>query len=159
MSYALSMESAARTLGSDRRLIVWVFFVLLLRSILALSGQAVVALILSMKGNPAPALAAAGWWTVYGTAVDIGCLLVIGWLLKREGLRIADLVGFQKKQLPWDILKGIGILAIVFPVVMVAGGIIASLLAYGSLQPPIPDGFLNRSLPVWAVIYSRASGG
>lgn len=38
---------------------------------------------------------------------------------------------------------------------MIAGGSIANLLVYGSVQATIPEGFLGRSLPVWAVIYSR----
>jgi len=56
-------------------------------------------LILIAVNIKTPTLAATSWWTVYGTLVDFGCLLTIYILLRREGLRIRDLLSLIKLKL------------------------------------------------------------
>lgn len=43
------------------------------------------------------------WWTVWGSVVDIGSLLVVGALARREGLRLRDLTGVGRRRLRKDL--------------------------------------------------------
>jgi hypothetical protein len=43
------------------------------RPVLSVAAQSGVALLLYTKGRSQPFRRAAGWWMVYGTAVDVGC--------------------------------------------------------------------------------------
>lgn len=60
----------------SRRQIAWHGPLLIVagRSAMILAAQASIAAILLLRGEPQPWLAAAPWWTVYGTLVDVGCL-------------------------------------------------------------------------------------
>ncbi len=44
---------------------------------------------------------------------------------------------------------------IVFPVTVFGGGMLAQLIAYGSLHPVLPEATFIRSLPLLGVLYSR----
>ena len=63
------------------------------RPALALTAQSALALVLRAAGRPAPFRAAAGWWMVYGSAVDVGCLTMIAAAARREGLPMREAVG------------------------------------------------------------------
>lgn len=95
------------------------------------------------------------WWSVYGTLADIGCLGLLVWLMRREGIRLMDLVGFDRKKLKADIAIGLGIMLVVFPIVVFGFGQLAMLLIYGSTSPSFPEGTFIRTLPLLAVLYSR----
>jgi uncharacterized protein len=95
------------------------------------------------------------WSSVYGTLVDFGCLGLLIWLTKREGIRLRDLIGFVKSKLKTDIPLGLGIFVIVFPVTIIGLGRLAMLAAYGTLNPVFPEFTFIRTLPLLAVLYSR----
>jgi len=61
----------------------------------AIAAQATVAFVFLIRGKAKPWLLAAPWWTVYGTLIDIGCLLALTYLMRQEGGRLLDLVGVQ----------------------------------------------------------------
>ena len=82
------------------------------------------------------------WWSVYGTLVDFGCLGLLIWLTRREGIRLPDLIGFVKSNLKTDIPLGVGIFIIVFPVTIFGLGRLAVWIAYGNLNPVFPEGIL-----------------
>ena len=63
------------------------------RIVLMLLAQALVAAIFLLRGAGHPWLAAAPWWTVYATLIDIGCLTLLWKFTHREGMAIRDLVG------------------------------------------------------------------
>ena len=92
---------------------------------------------------------------MYGTLIDLGCLALLFWLTSREGIRLRDLFGFTKNKLKIDISIGLGIFLIVFPLTVFGGGMLAELIAYGSLSPVLPEATFIRTLPVLAVLYSR----
>jgi len=118
-------------------------------------AQGFVALMFVLQRHPSPGSAAAAWWTVYGTLVDIGCLVLLFRLTRREGIRLADLVGFSRNTLLADILLGAVLFAVLFPVVAGGGSLLASLLVYGTTHPNLPPEVFYRSLPLWGVLYSR----
>jgi hypothetical protein len=88
--------------------------------------------------------------------VDIGCLALMTWLTRAEGIRLRDLLGRIRLRWGRDIFIGIGCL-LVFPFFM-AGASFGSKLVYGSTQPNLYPGLLAvRSLPIWATVYSLSA--
>lgn len=150
-----SQEALRRRL-SERRL-GWVRPVLMVfaRSAFALSAQGLVALMFLVQGHTSPGTAAGAWWTVYGTLVDIGCLVLLFRFTRREGIGLVDLVGFSRNMLIADVFLGVGLFLVLFPVVVAGGSLIASLLVYGTSHPDLPPEIFRRSLPRWGVLYSR----
>jgi membrane protease YdiL (CAAX protease family) len=95
------------------------------------------------------------WWPVYGTLVDFGCLGLMFWLTKREGIRLLDLVGLVKSKLKTEIPLGLGLFVIIFPVAIFGGGALAQLIAYGTLNPTFPENTFTHTLPLLALLYIR----
>ncbi|HJS19819.1 MAG TPA: hypothetical protein VJ785_13815, partial [Anaerolineales bacterium] len=75
---------------------------------LALLAQGITVWLLTQMQSPSPSIAVRSWWTVYGTVVDLGCLALLAWLVKREGILLLDLVSFDRRKLKVDILIGLG---------------------------------------------------
>jgi hypothetical protein len=73
---------------------------------LILLAQALAAGVFAPRGHPAPWRAAATWWSVYGTLVDLGCLALMWRFTRAEGITIRDLIGAIR--LRRDILAGLG---------------------------------------------------
>ena len=131
------------------------FLILLARPGLAILAQGIFILVFIQGGVPAPTTAVRHWWTVYGTFIDLGCLGILFWLTRHEGIRLFDLLSFDKTKIKKDILIGVGIFLVVFPLSVFSGGLVGGWLAYGSLNPTFPDGGFIRVLPLWAVWFSR----
>jgi uncharacterized protein len=127
----------------------------LIRPILALSVQGIIVLLLRQFQIQSPTVAVRNWWTVYGTLVDLVCLILLFRLTKVEGINLFSLRSFDRSRLKHDILLGLGIFMVVFPITVIGGSLLAGLLAYGTFQPTLPEGGFIRSLPLWAVVYSR----
>ena len=72
------------------RIGLWVAAQLLVAGLLVMSG--------SLRGEP-PMRAAAAWWMVYGSLVDLGTLAVLIGLTRRDGLPLRALVGLRIT--PW----------------------------------------------------------
>lgn len=125
------------------------------RPSLLLLAQGITLLLFMQLNIPNAAVVVRNWWTVYGTLVDLGCLGLLIWLTKREGIQLRDLIGFAKNKLKTDIPLGLGIIFIVFPVTVFGFGRLAMLIAYGSLNPIFPEATFTRTLPLLAVLYSR----
>jgi hypothetical protein len=128
---------------------------IVVRPALALIAQGITFLILAQLNVSNPGIAVRNWWSVYGTLIDLGCLGLLLWLTRREGVRLGDLVAFSKSRLKKDIPLGLGIFIVVFPVTVFGGGMLAQLIAYGSLNPVLPEATFIRSLPLLGVLYSR----
>jgi len=118
------------------------------RAALAVAAQALVAAIFALRSSPTPWHDAEPWLPVYGTLIDAGCLSLLWWLTRREGIRLFDLVGFDRPRLARDIALGF---ALVPPsLVFILGGVYAAgWLVYGTLTPP----YLYTHLPLWAALY------
>jgi len=150
-------QEAVQTRAAEGR-ISWTGPLLLVtgRSALSLVAQALVAAVFAVRGDPAPWLSAAPWWTVYATLVDLGCLALMWKFTRAEGITLRDLIGPIRWQGGRDLYAGLGLNLLVFPL-FVGGGVLSSLLVYGSLHVDVYPGLLfGRVLPVWAVLYSRS---
>ena len=76
------------------------------RSFFMIVAQALVAAIYWLRGNPSPWNAAAPWWTVYATLVDMGCLALMVKFPRAEGIRLRDLIGRVRLRWGYDIFWG-----------------------------------------------------
>ncbi len=124
------------------------------RSGLMIASQAVTGCWLRLRFGSWSWNAAARWWTVYGTLVDVGCLALMAACTRKEGIRLRDLIG--RVRLPWgrDLFLGAGVLLLVFPFFGLAASA-ASRLVWGTAQPQLYPGLLaGRALPLWGAIYS-----
>lgn len=122
---------------------------------LLLLAQGITFLLFRQLNVQNAAVAIRNWWTVFGTLADFGCLGLLVWLTRREGVGLRDLIGFARSKLKFDIPLGLGIFVIVFPLTVFGGGMLAMLIVYGRLNPPFPEGTYIRTLPLLAVLYSR----
>jgi uncharacterized protein len=131
------------------------WLVLAARPALALLTQGGMLLLFAQLKVSNTPITVRNWWTVYGTLVDLGCLGLLVWLTRREGLRPRDLLAFAPSKLKRDVALGVGIFAVVFPLCVLGGGMLAGLAAYGNANPVLPEAAFIRSLPFFAVLYSR----
>ena len=128
---------------------------LMTRSLLLFLGQSITALIFLMQENPEPWLASLPYWNVFGSLADIGCLILLHNLIKKEGYGILDLLRAPNNPFWRDILIGVGLFLLIFPIAIIGVTVLANLLLYGSLEPNFESGLLiARQLPAWARLYS-----
>ncbi len=118
------------------------------RAACAVGAQALVAAVFALRSSPTPWHDAEPWLPVYGTLIDAGCLALLWQLTRREGIRLFDLVGFERTHLVRDALLGLALVPA--SLVFLLGGVYAtSWLLYGTLTPP----FLFGPLPLPAALY------
>src|SRR5919106_954020 len=79
------------------------------RSACAVGAQALVAAVFALQSSPTPWHDAEPWLPVYGTLIDVGCLALLWRLTRREGIRLFDLVGFDRSRLGRDALLGLAL--------------------------------------------------
>lgn len=127
----------------------WPLILVAARLVLAMLVQALVAGFFWLRGDPTPWQAAAPWWIVYGTLIDLGCLALLTRQLRKEGLRLFDLLGFERRLLGKDLLLGLGY-TFLFVLMAMAGGMIFAPLIYGVPQAPAP----MSGLPLWGTLYA-----
>jgi hypothetical protein len=150
-----SPQAMQARLAAGRLSLFGPLLMLFARSGFILLAQGLTFLVLTQRAVQNPAVAVRNWWSVYGTLADVGCLGLLLWLTRREGLRLPDLIGFVKSKLKTDILLGLGIFVIVFPITIIVFGRLAMLIAYGRPDPVFPEYTFIRTLPLLAVLYSR----
>ena len=118
------------------------------RAACAVGAQALVAAVFALRSSPTPWHDAEPWLPVYGTLIDAGCLALLWRLTRREGIRLFDLVGFERTRLVRDALLGFALIPA--SLVFILGGIYAAgWLLYGTLTPP----YLFGPLPLPAALY------
>jgi len=118
------------------------------RAACAVGAQALVAAVFARLASPKPWHDAEPWLPVYGTLIDAGCLALLWWLTRREGIRLLDLVGFERTRLVRDTLLGLALIPV--SLLFILGGIYAvGWLLYGTLTPPN----LFGTLPLPAALY------
>jgi len=127
----------------------WPLIIVFARLVFAVLAQALIAGLYMLKGYPTPWQAAAPWWIVYGTLIDIGCLVLLAWLARREGIRLFDLISYQRQHLGRDLLLGMGFV-VLFIILAIGGGIIFGPLIYGATPAPA----IMVPLPLWGALYS-----
>jgi membrane protease YdiL (CAAX protease family) len=131
---------------------------LAVRSILALVCQALVATIF-FRGTADGWDQAGEWWRVYGTAIDVGCIVLLAWLARREGVRPLDLGSYGGQRWLRDVLIG---LALFVPLLLAFAGptvLLETLLNSGSAPVPgagLPMAGTLYALLIWPIVWSLA---
>lgn len=124
------------------------------RTFILLASQSLCALIFRLRHDAEPWRSSTAWWTVYGTVADLGCLALLVAVMRRQELRLRDLVGTSTLDPFRILLRGLLYFLLVMPVFL-AGFVLGSYLVYGDIRPHVDAGLLgSRRLPVWALIYS-----
>jgi hypothetical protein len=134
----------------DEGTLTWRGPVLMLfaRAACAVAAQGLVAAVFALRSSPTPWHDAEPWLPVYGTLIDTGCLALLWRLTRREGIRLFDLVGFERTRLAHDVLLGLALIPACL--VFILGGVYgAGWLLYGTLTPP----YLFGCLPLPAALY------
>jgi hypothetical protein len=122
------------------RIALWLGVQLLLAGLLVLAGSAA-------TGSQALDDAAA-WWMVYGALVDLGTLVVILWLLRRDGGAYRRLLGLPTAAWP-VVLGALGVLAASVPAMAFSAELNRAF--YGDATPPM---FAVIDVPPLASVFS-----
>jgi membrane protease YdiL (CAAX protease family) len=118
------------------------------RSGFALAAQGLVAAVFALRASRTPWRDSEPWLPVYGTLIDAGCLALLWRLTRREGIRLFDLVGFERSRLGRDLLLGLALIPV--GLVLILGGVSAAAwIVYGAPRPP----YLYGALPLPAALY------
>jgi hypothetical protein len=121
---------------------------LFVRASFAVVAHALVAAVFALRSSPTSWRDAEPWLPVYGTLIDAGCLALMWRLTRREGIRLFDLVGFERSRLVRDVLLGLVLIPVSLGFIF-GGTYPAGWLVYGTLAPP----FLLGHLPLPAALY------
>ena len=129
--------------------------VVFLRCILLIFFQGTLATYFHLQGSQTPWESAAKWWTVYGTLVDISCLITLFFALKKEGKNIVTLLDYDKSLIIKDIKLGLTIFFSIFPLLGLLYAFGTGYLIFNESTLDIIYGQLGeRTLPNWAFYYS-----
>lgn len=133
----------------------WVVLVILARSLFLILYQGLLACHYASINDPEPWGSAAQWWTVYGTAVDISCLILLAMLLKREGKGLFSLLDFDRTKVISDIKKGFLVFILIFPLIgfLYSSGM-GKLILNETSYNLISGQLALRTLPSWGFYYS-----
>lgn len=119
------------------------------RFTLAIAVFALTTLLAIVAGAHDPLAAAGSWWMVSGTLIDLGCLLALSLLVRREGIRLLDLIQVDRSRIGREVLLGFGIVLLVVPALAINAAL--TVVFYGSKLPPQ---VALVHLPLWATVYS-----
>ncbi len=154
MTIDIAERNSAVSIASRSRagLILWqgILIVLFARSILAVVLHLLLAAWFSAQGHVDPMAAAAPWYIVYGSLIDVCCLVLLWRLTRQEGIGLRDLVGFQRKKLWRDVLFGVALMVLFGGIAFLLSGFVLGPIIYGAELPPLP----MSPLPLWAAIYA-----
>lgn len=118
------------------------------RSACAVVAQALVASVFLLRSSPAPWHDSESWLPVYGTLIDAGCLALLWRFTRVEGIRLFDLLGFDRARLKADVLLGFALIPL--SLAFILGGVYGvGWLLYGTPTPP----YLFARLPLPAAVY------
>jgi len=155
MKLKTNIESKIALKEVNGQMINWAIILVLSRCILLIIVQGILALYFNSIGHQSPWESAAEWWTVYGTAVDISCLCLLIYALKKEGREISSLFDFNSNRIFKDLKSGILVYILIFPVIGLLYSMgIGYLLFNESTLNSITGQLAERTLPNWAFYYS-----
>jgi hypothetical protein len=129
----------------------WPLMLTFTRFFLALLFQFLLTFLLVYLKNPTPLKSAGKWFTVYGTLIDIVCLILIYRQINKEGKTFKDLINIDSKHIIKSELTGLGYTLFLFPI-SIAGTILSAFLIYGTFNAQQIMG----GIPLWGAIYSVA---
>lgn len=128
----------------------FLIIVLLSRTVFAVIAQGIFTFITFLSNQPLTYLESGRWWTVYGSAIDLGCLALLLIVFKKNGgFSFRKVIDVSKTHLKKDLKQAVLILILLLPLT-IAWGSLMSTLIFGIVSAPIIAG----PLPLWAALYS-----
>ncbi len=107
------------------RIVLWIGVQLLVAGLVVLGGSA---------GAREPVNAAAAWWMVYGSLIDLGTLAVLLWVIRRQGIPYRRLLG--PGAAAWQVVLGVAAMLLASaPAVFFSAELTAVM--FGTDTPPI----------------------
>jgi hypothetical protein len=155
LAFPNSFEGVQSRLAEGRIPRYGPLLMLIARPAFILLAQGLTFLLFLLLKIPDASLVIRNWWPVYGTLVDIGCLGLMVWLTRQEGIGLLDLVGLVKSKLKTEIPLGLGLFLIIFPMAIFGGGFLGRLIAYGTFNVEFPQYTFMRALPLLPLLYAR----
>lgn len=127
----------------------WVMLVI--RSLLFLAFQALMALIFLMTGSLIPWYESTAWWPAAVICTNLVCLVLLLRFYRQDGLRFGDVFRIKRQFIKPDLLFMLGFLVIAGPLGYLPNVFSARWL-FG--DPQIALDLLVRPLPAWAALTS-----
>ena len=84
MVWENKLKPKIELLEINGQIINFAIALVLARCILLVCVQGILAFIFFSNGNTTPWASSAKWWTVYGTVVDLSCILLLTFALKKK---------------------------------------------------------------------------
>jgi len=129
------------------------FFMLVVRSLLFLIFQLLIALTFLLSSEPDSWNASAAWWPFAIIFTDLVCLALLIRFYRQEGKNFWDIFRIEKRFIKSDLQFMLGFLVISGPIGYLPNVLTAKWL-FG--DPQIALDLLVRPLPAWAAITSAA---
>ncbi|KUO53016.1 MAG: hypothetical protein APF76_12620 [Desulfitibacter sp. BRH_c19] len=127
----------------------WPVILIFTRFFLAIFFQLLVTGIYLLLNDSNPLQSAGQWFIVYGSLIDLGCLILISRQIRKEGKSLLDLVNIDKSHIVKGILIGLAFFLLFMPM-SVVGMSLSYLLIFGTPYPPQ----LMGGIPLWGALYS-----
>ncbi|MCG8273988.1 CPBP family glutamic-type intramembrane protease [Aquamicrobium sp. NLF2-7] len=81
--------------------------------------------------------------------IDLGCLGLLLWFVRREGISLIDLIGFDRHRIARDLILGLALIPACL--IFIFGGVaLSSWLIYGTMSGPQ----FSEPLPLAATLYA-----
>lgn len=128
--------------------ITWIGPLMMLsaRTVFGWIAQALVA-VLFFRGSADAWKKAGEWWPAFGTLIDVGCIITLLYLTRREGIRLFDLGKYRRERWLRDVLIGLGLFV---PMFLGSVGLTLGTMALLGYTPPTA----KVELPTWGILYS-----
>jgi hypothetical protein len=129
------------------------WLMLVIRSVLFLAFQALIALAFLLGGNSDSWNTSAGWWPFAIIFTDLACLGLLIRFYRQEGKRFWDVFQIKRQFIKQDLFFMLGFLIIAGPL-----GYLPNILSAKWLfgNPQVALNLLVRPLPIWAAVTSVA---
>lgn len=125
------------------------WLMLVIRSLLFLAFQTIIALIFLLSGAPAAWNISAAWWPIAVVLANLVCLALLIRLYQEEGKRFWYVFRFERQFIKRDLLFLLGFLVIAGPLGYLPN-ILSAQWLFGDPQSALD--LLVRPLPAWAAI-------
>ena len=129
-------------------------FIMLVRWPLLLAGYALVALLFQGQGlDRVWQRAALHNYVIVSLFADVGCLLLLAWLMRREGGRLVDLLNLERGKVGRDVLIGIA-LFFVMAAAFYLSPLVSAFLVTGRLDASAAWGTNPFVVPLWVHVWN-----
>ena len=122
---------------------------LVVRPVLFIFWQVVIAGLLALGGSANPWKASAAWWPWTAILTSLVCLVMLSELLRREGGQLRDLYRLDRRYIGRDVLTVVGLSLVSLPVSYLPSLVLGAWL-FGSMQ--VVYGMFFQPLPMWAAV-------